>query len=207
MKKILLLDIENLPKTETELLKYCSQYNYIYLVYAKTPSGFSLDGLVKLAPFISSGKLKVLKMPKMGKDAADFGLTFIAGQLSTQFKSSDVVFEVMSNDHSMEYVVDLLKIARFQANLISKKPLVTPQVVKEAKSEINVESLIYQYCEYLIKQGSRPSKLESLINSLKAILKVEEDVAKVLVGLLKKIKLLNLKIINRIIRTLFYKTI
>ncbi|WP_052026303.1 hypothetical protein [Acinetobacter variabilis] len=87
MKKILLLDIENLPKTETELLQYLAQYQYVYLVYAKTPMGFSLDGVVRLAPAISAGKLKVLKMPKIGKDAADFGLCFIAGQLSTQYKA------------------------------------------------------------------------------------------------------------------------
>ena len=64
MKKILLLDIENLPKTEQELLRYLTQYQFVYLVYAKSPVNFTLDGLVKLSPFEMNGKLKVLKMPK-----------------------------------------------------------------------------------------------------------------------------------------------
>ena len=92
MKKILLVDIENIQKTEKELLKYLSQYQYVYLVYAKSPVSFSLDGLVQLSPFVMNGKLKVLKMPKVGKDAADFGLAFIAGQLSTQVSAKEYLF-------------------------------------------------------------------------------------------------------------------
>ena len=86
------------------------------------------------------GKLKVLKMPKIGKDAADFGLCFIAGQLSTQYKSSEVCFEIMSNDFSMEYVADLLKIAKFQAKVISAKPLVNPNIAQQIKAEIDIQN-------------------------------------------------------------------
>ena len=192
MKKILLVDIENIQKTEKELLKYLSQYQYVYLVYAKSPVSFSLDGLVQLSPFVMNGKLKVLKMPKVGKDAADFGLAFIAGQLSTQVSAKEYLFEVMSNDHSMEYVIELLKIAKFDAKVIHEKPLVSPHVINEVKAEINVDQLVYQYCEYLNKQSSRPAKLETLLNSLKAILKVNDEVSKVLVEFLKKHKILRL---------------
>lgn len=191
MKKILLLDIENLPKTETELLQYLAQYQYVYLVYAKTPMGFSLDGVVRLAPAISAGKLKVLKMPKIGKDAADFGLCFIAGQLSTQYKSSEVCFEIMSNDFSMEYVADLLKIAKFQAKVISAKPLVNPNIAQQIKAEIDIQKLIFQYCSNLVRSNfSKPAKVETLINSLKANLKVEEKYAQLLVDELIRIKII-----------------
>lgn len=132
MKKILLLDIENLHKTEKELLKYLSQYQFIYLVYAKSPVNFSLDGLVKLAPFVMNGKLKILKMPKLGKDAADFGSAFIAGQLSVQMQAKEYCFDVMSNDHSMEYVVDLLKLAKFEAKIIQEKPI-AQKIMSEVK--------------------------------------------------------------------------
>ena len=142
MKKILLLDIENLQKTEKELLKYLSQYQYVYLVYAKSPVNFSLDGLVQLAPFVMNGKLKVLKMPRVGKDAADFGLAFIAGQLATQVSAKEYSFEVMSNDHSMEYVIDRLKIAKFEAKIIHEKPLVPPHVLNEIKADTKIEFLI-----------------------------------------------------------------
>ena len=189
MKKILLLDIENVHKSENELLKYLSHYHFIYLVYAKSPVNFSLDGLVKISPYIVNGKLKVLKMPKIGKDAADFGLTFIAGQLSTQVKAKEYSFEVMSNDHSMEYVVDLLKIAQFEAKIINEKPLVSKQIAKDIKLEIDVKLLVLNYCQNLAKETfSRPAKLDSLINSVKANLKIENDVAKVVIDELKVVK-------------------
>lgn len=161
MKKILLLDIENLHKTEKELLKYLSQYQLIYLVYAKSPVNFSLDGLVKLAPFVMNGKLKILKMPKLGKDAADFGLAFIAGQLSVQMQAKEYCFDVMSNDHSMEYVVDLLKLAQFDVKIIHEKPLIAYQQIQEIKSEFNLNKMLYQYCENLTKSNfSKPAKVE-----------------------------------------------
>lgn len=90
MKKILLLDIENIQKTEKEIVKYLSQYQFVYLFYAKSPVNFSLDGVIALSPFITNGKLKILKMPKIGKDAADFGLAFIAGQVSIQVSTKEL---------------------------------------------------------------------------------------------------------------------
>ncbi|MDM1245943.1 hypothetical protein HX005_00795, partial [Acinetobacter sp. R933-2] len=194
MKKILLLDIENLQKTEKDLLRYLSQYHWVYLVYAKSPVNFSLDGLIKLAPFIVNGKLKVLKMPKIGKDSADFGLAFIAGQLSTQVKQKDFCFEVMSNDYSMEYVVDLLKNSQFEAKIIHEKPLLAYQTVQQLKTEFNIDQMVVQYCQNLAKNNfSKPAKLESLINSLKANLKVEEEITKVVIEELKKLKILKIE--------------
>ena len=190
MKKILLLDIENLQKTEKELLKYLSQYHSVYLVYAKSPVNFSLDGLMKLAPFVTNGKLNILKMPKIGKDAADFGLAFIAGQLSIQLKAKEYSFDVMSNDHSMQYVVDLLKASTFEATVIQEKSTLEGAnnkissknsfVVKQSNSS-NLENkdhdhtLIIQYCEYLSKlKHNKPAKKATLMNSMNAILKIKQ---------------------------------
>ena len=188
MKKILLLDIENLQKTEKDLLKYLAGYQAVYLVYAKSPVSFSLDALVKLSPFISKGKLKVLKMPKVAQDAADFGLAFIVGQLSIQVKK-DVAFDIMSNDHAMQYIVDLLKMAKFNAQIIQQKLEPTSQL-KRAKVESKKlvlswhdEQQIQHYCRYLLKiKNNKPSKIRRLRNSIQVALKLEEehDVDKVL---------------------------
>ena len=67
MKKVLLLDIENLHKSEKELLKYLSEYQFVYLVYAKSPINLSLDGLQMLSDFVSKKKLVLIKMPKIYK--------------------------------------------------------------------------------------------------------------------------------------------
>lgn len=188
MKKILLLDIENLQKTEKDLLKYLAGYQAVYLVYAKSPVSFSLDALVKLSPFIMNGKLKVLKMPKVAQNAADFGWAFIAGQLSIQVKK-DVAFDIMSNDHAMQYIVDLLKMAKFNAQIIQQKLEPTSQLkrikVKSKKLVLSWhdEQQIQHYCRYLLKiKHNKPSKMNSLKNTIKAVLKLEKehDVDKVL---------------------------
>lgn len=181
MKKILLLDIENLQKTEKDLLKYLAGYQAVYLVYAKSPVSFSLDALVKLSPFIMNGKLKVLKMPKVAKDATDFGWAFIAGQLSTQVKK-DVAFDVMSNHHSMQYIVDLLKMAKFNAQIIHPK-LESVLQAKQAKIKLKKlqlalhdEQQVQHYCRYLLKmKHNKPSKIKRLRNSIQVALKLEEE--------------------------------
>ena len=42
MRKVLLLDIENIHKTEKELLHLLKTYACVYLVYAKSPVTLSL---------------------------------------------------------------------------------------------------------------------------------------------------------------------
>lgn len=194
MKKILLLDIENLPKTENELLKFLSQYQHVFLVYAKAPTGFSLDSVVKLSPYIASGKLKILKMPKIGKNAADFGLAFVAGQLSIQFKANEVCFCVMSNDHSMEYVVDLLKIAKFHAEVISNKPLLQQNVAQKLKQEVNITAYMVEYCfKITTTKFSKPARVETLLNSLKSNFKIENELCRLIVDELKNLKLIKIE--------------
>ncbi len=44
----------------------------------------------------------------------------------------------------MEYVIELLKMAKFDAKVIHEKPLVSPHVINEVKAEINVDQLVDQ---------------------------------------------------------------
>lgn len=63
-EKILLLDIENQPKTENELLSLLKSYALVYLVYAKSPVALSLDGLQNLSDHVVQKRLVLIKMPK-----------------------------------------------------------------------------------------------------------------------------------------------
>lgn len=176
MKKVLLLDIENIPKNENQLLAYIAQYTYVYIVYAKSPTGFTLDAVIKLNQFISTGQLTIMKMPKIGKNSADFGLSYVAGKLSTRLSHKQYSFEIMSKDKALSYIADLLKMDGFSAefipeqpvNIIDKKPHCTPDQI--AAPQLNFPNC-KKYCEYLEKQQNRPKKLQTLMNSLKAVLK------------------------------------
>ena len=184
VKKILLLDIENIHQTETQLLKLLKTYHAVYLVYAKSPVALSLDALTLLSPFVTQKKLVIIKMPKIGKDAADIGLAFLAGQLSIQMNKNETVFDVMSNDGILDYVVSLLDVMGFKASQI-KHPVVqksdkNPSVKitlpepEEFDQKPHLQK-IKHYCDYLKKcSNNKPSKISALLNSVQSVLKSEK---------------------------------
>ncbi len=187
MKKILLLDIENSHKTENELFQLLTSYAFVYLVYAKSPMTLSLDGLQNLADFISKKKLVLIKMPKTGPDAADFGLAFLAGQLSIQMDKIDTEFDVMSNDKKFEYIVDLLKIMGFKAQQVKRKN------VSNNENKLDVINSDLQKPEYkhlltalqlLLK--NQPKQFNSLNNALKSWMKNSDVNINKIIELLKK---------------------
>ena len=172
MKKILLLDIENQPKTENELLSLLKSYALVYLVYAKSPVALSLDGLQNLSDYIAKKRLVLIKMPKTGPDAADFGLAFVAGQLSIQMQTSETEFDVMSNDKKFEYIVDLLKVMGFQAQQKKKEiqpngPIILSlEQLDPSKAEFKP---LFTAVKLLLK--NQPKQFNSLNNALKSWLK------------------------------------
>lgn len=187
MKKILLLDIENSHKTENELFQLLTSYAFVYLVYAKSPMTLSLDGLQNLADFISKKKLVLIKMPKTGPDAADFGLAFLAGQLSIQMDKIDTEFDVMSNDKKFEYIVDLFKIMGFKAQQVKRKN------VSNNENKLDVINSDLQKPEYkhlltalqlLLK--NQPKQFNSLNNALKSWMKNSDVNINKIIELLKK---------------------
>lgn len=192
MKKILLLDIENVHKTENELVQLLTSYTYVYLVYAKSPLSLSLDGLQNLAIFISTKKLVLIKMPKVGPDAADFGLAFVAGQLSIQMEKQNTEFDVISNDKKFEYIIDLLRIMGFKAQQIKR------DLNKSDKLDIaNFDGQKVEYkhlliaIELLVK--NQPKQFNSLNNALKSWMRSSGVDIKQIVELLKKYQFISIK--------------
>lgn len=196
MKKVLLLDIENLHKSEKELLKYLSEYQFVYLVYAKSPINLSLDGLQMLSDFVSKKKLVLIKMPKIGPDAADFGLAFLAGQLSIQMDKSNVEFDVMSNDKKIEYIVDLLTVMGFKSQQLKRDLLSSPS--KEFKlinqetdlSSDELKPLLFAI-QLLLK--NQPKQFNSLNNALKSWLKGYTSNTRKIIEQLKDYQLIQIK--------------
>lgn len=208
MKKILLLDIENIGQKESDFTQYLNEYHRIYVVYAKACTKISLEGFVYLAPHLVSGKLKILKMSKIGKNAADIGLAFIAGKLSKKKKKYE--FHIMSNDHSMEYVVELLNLERNKASLIrtkspdpiaqviqneatqvepvEKKDVIVSAVEKESidllptKKVVSSQNEVFDtFCLRIVtRKINKPSKELGLINTLKSMSKNSDHSGQVL---------------------------
>lgn len=200
MKKVLLLDIENIHKTEKELLQLLKTYACVYLVYAKSPVTLSLDALIKFSPFVMDKKLVVIKMPKIGKDAADFGLAFLAGQLSIQMDKNQTCFDIMSNDGALEYIVDLLRIMGFKASQLKMLAEVKEvEKIKEQPSLVLAQNnlsdsdftlKLKHLISILSKLKNMPSNEKALLNGVKSWANVTTKEAEKLIKTLMNFKMI-----------------
>ncbi|MFW2057030.1 PIN domain-containing protein [Acinetobacter haemolyticus] len=200
MKKVLLLDIENIHKTEKELLQLLKTYACVYLVYAKSPVTLSLDALIKFSPFVMDKKLVVIKMPKIGKDAADFGLAFLAGQLSIQMDKNQTCFDIMSNDGALEYIVDLLRIMGFKASQLKMlaevkevekiKEQPSPVLAQNNLSDSDFALKLKHLISILSKLKNMPSNEKALLNGVKSWANVTTKEAEKLIKALMNFKMI-----------------
>lgn len=200
MKKVLLLDIENIHKTEKELLQLLKTYACVYLVYAKSPVTLSLDALIKFSPFVMDKKLVVIQMPKIGKDAADFGLAFLAGQLSIQMDKNQTCFDIMSNDGALEYIVDLLRIMGFKASQLKMLAEVKEvEKIKEQPSLVLAQNnlsdsdftlKLKHLISILSKLKNMPSNEKALLNGVKSWANVTTKEAEKLIKALMNFKMI-----------------
>ena len=161
--QILLIDLENCPSQLSVLLKDLEQYQQVIICYAQTGAKIPLDWLMPLNEMINQHRLKIIKMPNTGKNAADFGICFLAGMLMAE-QPQNTHFVIMSNDSDLDHTIKLLKSYGRTAERISlKKEEVTTTIVNIK------ETTLKGYCQKLIiQQKNRPSSQTSLLNSLRS---------------------------------------
>ena len=161
--QILLIDLENCPSQLSVLLKDLEQYQQVIICYAQTGAKIPLDWLMPLNDMINQERLKIIKMPNTGKNAADFGICFLAGMLMAE-QPQNTHFVIMSNDSDLDHTIKLLKSYGRTAERISlKKEEVTTTIVNIK------ETTLKGYCQKLIiQQKNRPSSQTSLLNSLRS---------------------------------------
>lgn len=78
---VALIDLENCLNQIEQLQNYLEKYSGVVICYAQTGVKIPLDLLVLLSKALSSRRLRVIKMESVGKNAADFGISFFAGAL------------------------------------------------------------------------------------------------------------------------------
>lgn len=159
-KKILLIDLENCPSQIKELHGNISEFHKVVICYAHTGVKIPLDWLIPLNEIINQNRLEILKMPNGGKNSADFGIAFLAGSLTQKYKKAN--YFIISNDKGLNHVVDLLN--KF-GNSAERRGKTKNNKIHEKKGDLFY--LVTEYCNYLIDhEGNRPSKKETLLNSI-----------------------------------------
>jgi len=186
--KVLLIDLENCPNQILQLQEDLEQYTQVVICYAKTGVKIPLDWLMPLSATVTQNKLKIHKMANIGKNSADFGICFFAGALMQQFQKK-VHFTIVSNDSDLDHVVSLLADQGCVAERVGLKKEKLP-----IKTENDLEvPPIKQYCIHLITyEKNRPTKQESLVNSINHKFKNYPEIAENVFKLLKQKKALTI---------------
>lgn len=161
--QILLIDLENCPSQLNVLLKDLEQFQQVIICYAQTGAKIPLDWLMPLNEMINQQRLKIIKMPTTGKNAADFGICFLAGMLMAE-QPQNTHFVIVSDDADLDHTVKLLKSYHRTAERISLKKEEVPTIIENTK-----KTTLKGYCQKLIiQQKNRPSSQTSLLNSLRS---------------------------------------
>ena len=167
VSRVLLIDLDNCPQQINQLPESFDDFTRIVLCYGSQEPKLPLGLVTSLAEPIRSGKLDIVGMDKKGKNAADFGLTFHAGRLMSEMPQ-ETEFTVLSEDSDLDHAVNLLRSHQRVAQRVNgKRPsqLTAPGITAR------------EYAAHSLQPHMpRPSREETLLNSIKAFCKKHDAV-------------------------------
>lgn len=199
--QVLMIDLENCPGQINDLLDGLDQYAQVVICYAQSGAKVPLHWIHALSQALISGRLKIIRMPASGKNAADFGISFYAGMLAHQLPEAE--FTIVSNDSDLDHVVLLLRSLKHDAKRSGNR-LTSASTANESTANSALSSpqnalghqmvtsategkSVATFCAMLLKQTqNRPCKVEGLMNSLKSHLYQSETLAQGAFDQLKK---------------------
>jgi hypothetical protein len=151
------------------------RYSHVVVCYAQSGAKIPLDWVVPLTSTVNNDRLKIVKMPSSGKNAADFGITFWAGVFMAQLPL-ETHFDIVSNDTDLDHVVSLLQSQQRSEDRISNKKDNSQLVplASEPVTQSNKECL-HEYCSHIVKHPNKPAKKVTLLNSIKSKFKTGVD--------------------------------
>jgi hypothetical protein len=172
--QVLLIDLENCPSQLNELLDNLANYSQVVICYAQSGTKVPIDWILPLTKVLGNDNLKIIKMPSVGKNAADFGIAFLAGVLMEK-SSKKTHFDIVSNDTDLDFVIDLLKLHNRSATRIGKavKEKIEKMPVIQESKRVEIPALttitpLQIYCSHLAKYPNKPAKKTTLLNSIKS---------------------------------------
>lgn len=193
--RALLIDLDNCPKQIDELPQVLTGFARAIACYGSAEPKVHLSLLTLLAPALHEEKLKIIKMEKRGKNAADFGLAFWAGRLTAEMPA-ETEFLILSQDTDLDHVVNLLrglgrKVERIDGKTAQLEIREKPVAAKSRQTVAKKSSadFVAEYgAKYLQTGKPRPTKKNTLLNSIKSAFKNKKEIKpeEVLQGLLKR---------------------
>lgn len=184
LSRVMLIDLENCPKQLQNLPEDINSYSRVVICHAHANAKIPLNWITVLAEAITAGRLRIQQMEKGGKNAADFGICFLAGALMQELPG-DTHFVIVSDDKDLDHAVHLLQAHQRSAERMGVAEQAgnsngSPSSPVEPDAE---DEMIASYCEYLqvqAKAKARPTKASTLQNSIKSKFKLEQRETEIL---------------------------
>lgn len=176
--KVMLIDLENCPKQLQTLPEDISSYSRVVICHAHANAKIPLSWITLLAEAITAGRLKVQQMEQGGKNAADFGICFLAGALMQELPA-DTHFVIVSDDKDLDHAVHLLQAHQRSAERVGLADHADngTQEGQSGTQPGGEAAMIAKYCEYLrTNVKARPAKAATLQNSLKSRFRLTQQI-------------------------------
>jgi hypothetical protein len=171
VNKVLLIDLDNCPATEVaQLPENLELFKLIVGCSGPQEPRIPLSLAKALATPLHQGTLELVKMPRGGKNAADFGLAFMAGRLLAEMPV-DTEFVILSQDSDLDHVVDLLCAANRKVERIAPAKNGTGQSSPSPQNSTDLKELACNFWHEHLQKANRPASKNGLLNHLKAVFK------------------------------------
>ena len=162
--RVLMIDLDNCPHEILDLESNAAHYDLIIASHGCQEPRVPLGLAAVIGQLISQGRIEIWAMPA-GKNAADFGLTFLAGRLSAD-RPENTHFEIASRDKDLDHAIGLLRRSGFTASRIDSSAAVHPPIIPSVEVSVAAASLAKSLSGNGAK--SRPKKKKSLIATARA---------------------------------------
>ncbi|TWT73068.1 PIN domain-containing protein [Allorhodopirellula solitaria] len=161
---VLLIDLDNCPHEILDLAETAQRYDLIIAAHGSREPRVPLGLATVLGELVAQRKIEIWAMPP-GKNAADFGITFVAGRLAAEMPGN-TTFAIASKDRDLEHAVHLLQRSGFQASRIDSSSHATPGTPSPA----DISLMACQLASSLCGRGanSRPKRRRALHSVAKA---------------------------------------
>lgn len=137
INKIVLIDAENVG-CNTSVIKMClEEYHKIYIIFSNLQAKIDFNTIADFSLDIKNDRLNIIRMEKVGKNSADFGLAFIAGQLSSTLEKGSII-EIRSKDLMFNNIVNMLNKCGMKAIQTIQHPIKSFNQCKEV-ADINLD--------------------------------------------------------------------
>lgn len=137
INNVVIIDAENLGCSPKVIEDCLNKYHKVYIVFSHLLTKWDFNTIATFASDIKNEKLNIIKMDNHGKNSADFGIAFLAGQLSNTLNKKSII-EIRSKDLMFKNIISMLIKSGFVAKQVFYHPISTKNNIRIVQDTENI---------------------------------------------------------------------